>query len=240
MRFLHIEDSEEDRILVESLIRRTKHWEYSGVSNLSEGIVLWQQEAPQVILIDIGFNGRPESESYRAIQMMAASACVIVLSGGDGQEAVNKARDAGASSFINKRDTSNAMRFHDAIMEGVEKNISKGIGKNTSDLLLTQLAVAVFYGNGKPSVLARLEAGDTRMQSIETKLDDVKDAQCTMLESQDRKFEEIRKAQKNDRTETRIRGVLLIIGLLITIYGTLTKTPTKDITDAIQNIQNAK
>jgi DNA-binding response OmpR family regulator len=247
MRFLCIDDSENDQELVRALVKRTKHWQFFGASSISEGLLTCQEEDIQIVLIDLCFPGRPLAETYQAIYTLSQATCVIAVSGDDSQDAVNKARDAGAVSFINKRSLNDPKSFHDSVLASVTKKLSRGIGKSASDVLLTQIATDIYYGNGKPGVLARLEGIDEGVARLKGDLLEVKTSQKDMQLSQDLKldnirmvaesnFQEIREKQDGDRLETRIRGVILILGLIGSLVSIWLKSSAKETMDAVKQV----
>lgn len=217
MRFLHIDDDENDRQLTHALIRRTKYWEYLQASSIEEGVEMWENDHPQVILIDIHFPGKSDREAFAAMRTMHTTSCVIALSGSEDLDMVNKARDAGAILFMHKSALHNPLAFHEAIVKGVERNLDKAVASNPSEALIKQLAEAVFYGNGKPSILSRLEAGDVRMQSIESKID------------------AIAEVQDGNRLETRLRGFAIIALLVFSFILELYKVHEGQHSDGIKN-----
>jgi CheY-like chemotaxis protein len=233
MRFLCIDDNDNDRFLVGNLVKRTKHWEFFEADSISAGLLSCQEESPQVILIDLKFAGRPIAETYQAIYTMSQlpDACVIVVSGDDSQDAVNKSRDAGATAFFNKKALLDPKAFHDAVLIAVSKNIGRGIGKSAADTLLLRIADDIYHGNGKPGVLARLEG-------VDVKIDNLKDAHSEMQISQDKEFAEIR--NRAARIEDKLFGdnmmawarwVLQMVAILL--WGFLTYEKVKSHEEAL-------
>lgn len=215
MNFLHIDDCKTDQNLVEALVRRTKHWTYRGASSITEGLAAWDEEHPQVVLIDLGFPGRSHDEVFRAIRMMSAKSRVIVVSGSEDWKSANQSRDAGAIAFINKGALNTPRSFHDEILGSIERNLKTQTGVSGSDDLIRQLCEAVFFGNGKPSILARLESGDQRMTGMDKKLDGIISAQG-----------EDRASAKNYRN---VVVLWLFLNFLLSAFGMFRGVPAQPI-----------
>lgn len=218
MTFLVVENSPEDRELLRALVEHTESWRYDDAETVADGLQKWSLNHPNVVLQDISFQNRPDSEAYNAMRTMSKISCVIAYSGTDSQEAVSLARDAGAIAFINKKSITSAKAFHDAIHECVRKNLFRGHPdtiKTDQDALVLRLAEAVFYGNGKPSMVAQLEAGAVKMDDMDKKLDLMVVTQEGRRIEVDTKFSDIAKGQDDTRRELKLYALLVpILGIV--------------------------
>lgn len=222
MKVLCIDDNKTDQELCTALIRRTKNWTIICADSVGEGLLLCETEKPQVVLIDIAFPNRPDEEAFYAMTSMAKESTVIALSGREDQESVDRAHQAGAAAFINKTAFGSPQKFHDKILAALKRGLTGAVLEDHRWSIVEQLAEAVLWGNGRPGLLARVEAIDAK------------------LDAGDGRFDTIEKKLDSSRVETRIRAVIMIVLMLITVFKLITNQSPSAALDAFQKVEEAE
>jgi CheY-like chemotaxis protein len=101
---LYIDDSDDNLVLVERMLRRREDVALRVARTGREGIEAAVGDPPSLILLD---NRLPDSSGLQVLRQLAASpdtaaVPVVVLSGDSGQAMVNELLAAGASDFLAK------------------------------------------------------------------------------------------------------------------------------------------
>jgi CheY-like chemotaxis protein len=101
---LYIDDSDDNLVLMERMLRRREDVALRVARTGREGIEAAVGDPPSLILLD---NRLPDSSGLQVLRQLAASpdtaaVPVVVLSGDSGQAMVNELLAAGASDFLAK------------------------------------------------------------------------------------------------------------------------------------------
>ena len=212
MKFLHIDPSQEDLELAETLISRTSSWRYYSATSLREGLALWRAMPYQFVLL--GIRGQNSNEFFDAIKEMSQDSIVFALSDDTSQEIVNKCRDAGAVGFINKTALANPQAFDDAIHAGIDAHVRKVESGDLGPVLATisQLGKAVLWGNGEPPLMSRMSVVETKLTGVAEGVHELKE------------IGESRRVEVNDRFDKLDRNYLytflvVLAGYLLQAYA---------------------
>jgi len=80
-----------------------------------EAVELWQQHQPDLTLMDIAMPVLDGLGATRAIRKLDSTACILMLTGSNARDDVDKARKAGAAGYVTKDRI--AAELIDAILE---------------------------------------------------------------------------------------------------------------------------
>jgi DNA-binding NarL/FixJ family response regulator len=114
MRCLVIDDSVDDRSLVERMLRKDGHRPLC-VESGPEALNLIKNEPFDVAIVDLGMAEMSGAETIRALKRRAPGVRLLVVSGYDDRTHVLEALDAGADGFLLKPEL--GKRLSDALHE---------------------------------------------------------------------------------------------------------------------------
>ena len=95
-------DDEESIVRVLSLSLRSDGYDVATAYNGEEGIKLFQQESPDIVLTDIKMPGMDGIEVLKKVKELNPDTEVIVITGHGDMDSAIEALQHGASDFINK------------------------------------------------------------------------------------------------------------------------------------------
>jgi putative two-component system response regulator len=103
-RILIIEDSEDNLQLLERILSRAGFTQMSGTSDPQEAIPMFEQLAPDIVLLDLHM---PLLDGFQVMEQIKARATdvympILVLTGDTSGEAKSRALSAGATDFVTK------------------------------------------------------------------------------------------------------------------------------------------
>ena len=102
MEKLLLIDDEESIIRVLSISLKSDGYDVATASNGDEGIKLFQQESPDIVLTDIKMPGMDGIEVLKRVKKLNPDTEVIVITGHGDMDSAIEALQYGASDFINK------------------------------------------------------------------------------------------------------------------------------------------
>lgn len=147
-------DDEEDIVRVLSMSLRSDGYEVVTALNGEEGLRLFQEHTPNLVLTDIKMPGMDGIEVLRNVKAMAADAEVIIITGhGDIDNAI-EALKFGASDFINKPVRDDVLSV--AIQRADEKLAIRRQLRAYTDKLEEKVAQATLELRRKSNFLSRL------------------------------------------------------------------------------------
>jgi DNA-binding NarL/FixJ family response regulator len=103
LRILIAEDDDRLGELVEEVLAGDSRFVVVGrAANGDEAVELCEQQAPDIVLMDIGMPGRDGIDATRMIRARDAGQHVVIYTGSDEYGDVARADDAGAAGFLHK------------------------------------------------------------------------------------------------------------------------------------------
>ncbi|MBO4873620.1 MAG: response regulator [Lachnospiraceae bacterium] len=137
---LCIDDNEDVCFSLKTLFQ-TQGWNTVTAGNVRDGLAVFRQVRPQLVLIDYHMPGINGLEGVRMIRAISNSVPIIVLTIDEDQEVANAFLEAGASDFalkpIKAPDTISRIKLHLKLLEQQQSYlVDKGINRETLNLIV--------------------------------------------------------------------------------------------------------
>jgi len=141
---LTIDDDRQIRFALDALFR-LQGWSSFSAGGVEEGIELFREKKPDIILIDYHMPHINGVEGVRMLRALSPKIPIIVFTIDESQDVADAFLDAGASDFalkpIKAPDIVSRIRLHLRLLESEQllTPLEKGISQNTYDLLLNYM-----------------------------------------------------------------------------------------------------
>ena len=140
---LCIDDNEDICFSLKTLFQ-TQGWNTVAAGNVRDGLAVFRQVRPQLVLIDYHMPGINGLEGVKLLRMLSNSVPIIVLTIDENQEVANAFLEAGASDFalkpIKAPDTISRIKLHLRLLEQQQSYlVDKGINRETLNLIVTYM-----------------------------------------------------------------------------------------------------
>ena len=136
---LCIDDNEDICFSLKTLFQ-TQGWNTVTAGNVRDGLAVFRQAHPQLVLIDYHMPGINGLEGVKLLRALSNSVPIIVLTIDEDQEVANAFLEAGASDFalkpIKAPDTISRIKLHLKLLEQQQSYlVDKGINRETLNLI---------------------------------------------------------------------------------------------------------
>lgn len=137
---LCIDDNEDICFSLKTLFH-TQGWNTVTAGNVRDGLAVFRQTHPQLVLIDYHMPGINGLEGVKLIRSLSNTVPIIVLTIDEDQEVANAFLEAGASDFalkpIKAPDTISRIKLHLRLLEQQQSYlVDKGINRETLSLII--------------------------------------------------------------------------------------------------------
>jgi DNA-binding NarL/FixJ family response regulator len=103
LRIVICEDDDKLAGLVEEILESDSRFTVVGrAADGNEAVRVWEEQAPDIVLMDIAMPGRDGIEATRAIHERDERQHVVIYTGSDEYDDVARADEAGAVGFLHK------------------------------------------------------------------------------------------------------------------------------------------
>ncbi|MBQ3575028.1 MAG: response regulator [Clostridia bacterium] len=138
---LVIDDDQQICFALEELFK-FQGWQVYTAENVCEGLRLFKEKSPDMVLIDYHMPDINGVEGVRRLRMMSSHTPIMVLTIEESQEVADAFLEAGASDFANKPikalDMISRVKLHLRLMEKksvAAENVPKGLSGSTMELI---------------------------------------------------------------------------------------------------------
>lgn len=135
---LVIEDDEDDALLIRTMLSHDRKQSYSAhcVRTLKQGIEFLRENAPDLILSDLGLPDSRGIETFRALKKAAPGVPILLLTGHQDELMAEEALHEGAQDFVHKNDM-NLQILSRAVRYAMERHslLKKAKAANLKDVL---------------------------------------------------------------------------------------------------------
>jgi DNA-binding NtrC family response regulator len=127
MTTILIIDDEQPTLQMLSLYLEACGHQVLAAENEAQGMLLFEQERPPIVLTDIKMPGKDGFDVLRQIKRVAPETEVIVITGHGDKDLAQKAIDMQASAFFNKPLDTEAL---DKAIHAIEQRMAKGAAQS--------------------------------------------------------------------------------------------------------------
>jgi len=122
VKILHIEDNSGDRLLLETMLSQMTRFDVSlsGVSDLASGVLMLQNEAFDLVLLDLQLPDSKGLDSIKSLRKVAPNLAYLIVSNNEDSNLMFESVEMGAQDFLLKRDL-NMLRLEKAILFSLQR-----------------------------------------------------------------------------------------------------------------------